>query len=100
MGGWELRKVRSRKNFGSDASSPYLGAAGEISYTIYKNNKKCLECFKRSNLASKILLMTRGSGPVSGYENFPGRVPSFEIFCPVSGPGSGFHFKIPAKLAL
>ena len=35
-----------------------------------------------------------GSGPVSGFENFPGRVPGFEIFFPGSGPGSGFHFKI------
>ena len=37
---------------------------------------------------------TQPGNPGSGFENFPGRVPGFEIFCPGSGPGSGFHFKI------
>ena len=35
-----------------------------------------------------------GSAQGSGFESFPGRVPGFEIFCPVFGPGPGFHFKI------
>ena len=55
------------------------------------NSKKY---FILNTIQKKIRPGNPGSGQGSGFENFPGRVPGFEIFCPVSGPGSGFHFKI------
>ena len=41
-----------------------------------------------------------GSGLSSGFENFRGRVPGFEIFCLGSGPGFGFHFKMRPSLVI